>query len=106
MNVSLKKDQAALMKEEGKLKKFFVAVKKFFAKEFLWVVFVVLLGLPLALILNYLLKTFGSIEVLRVVDELLDEKPQFVGCYAISCSGIYFTRAVIGAINLMVNQNK
>lgn len=104
MSTAIAKDQVALMKAEGKLKKFFKAVKKLFAKEFLWVLFIALLALPLALILNYILATYGSDNVLTMVKELLGNNPLFTGAYGICVAGIYFTRTIVGSIKTLTNK--
>ena len=104
MSGVIAKEQAALTQEAGKLKKLFAAIKKFFAKEFLWVLFVLLFGLPSALIITYVLETYCSEKLLAVINELLQGKPTFVGAYALSLAGIYFTRTVVGAIKTMVTK--
>ena len=99
MSTSLAKEKAALAGDVSKLQKLFAVVKKFFAKEFLWILFVLLFAVPLALIMEYVVKTFASDEDRKVITELLDGKISlFVGCYAVAAAGIYFTRLVVNAM--------
>lgn len=105
-SATITNQKAALAKEEGKLKKMIVAIKIFFAKEFLWVLFVLLLGLPIGLIITYIIETYGTEKMMEIIDKLLNGKPLFIGSYAVSLAGIYFTRTVVGAINLMVVKPK
>tara|TARA_B100000780_G_C20971775_1_gene388023 strand:- start:202 stop:525 length:324 start_codon:yes stop_codon:yes gene_type:complete len=106
MSVTLEKEQAALMKEEGKLKKLFKAIKKLFAKEFLWVLFILLLALPMALTITYVIETYGPKAFLAVINNFLDGKPIFIGAYGVSIAGIYFSRTVIGAIKTLTDKPK
>lgn len=103
---TLTSQKALLAKEEGKLKKLLVAIKKLFAKEFLWVLLVLLLGLPLALIITYILETYASEQILEMTTKILKDKPLFMGAYLLSLVGIYFTRTVVGAIHLLTNKPK
>jgi len=102
MSVAIAKQQEALMKEAGKLKKFIKAVKKILAKEFLWVLTVVVLAIPLAFILIYLAEKIP--EHLVDVTKVVKEESMFSVFYAISIAGIYFTRTVVGAINVLVEK--
>ena len=43
---------------------------------------------------------------MEMINKLLNGKPLFIGAYAVSLAGIYFTRTVVGAINLMANKPK
>ncbi|KJS05769.1 MAG: hypothetical protein VR77_01515 [Flavobacteriales bacterium BRH_c54] len=105
-SATIAKEKAALAQEEGKLKKLIATIKKFFAKEFLWVLFVLLLGLPIGLIITYIIETYSSEKIMEMINKLLNGKPLFIGAYAVSLAGIYFTRTVVGAINLMANKPK
>lgn len=98
MNPELEKEVAAFKEGEGKLKKLFASIKKLISKEFLWVLVVLLLGLPLALILTYLFETHASEEMLVMTKKILEGNPLFIGAYMICLGGIYFTRMVVGAI--------
>jgi len=106
MSAMLTADKATLTKGEGKMKKLFASIKKLFAKEFLWMLFILLLGLPLALIASYLTETYASAKILTEIDKLLGEYSLFDGFYLLSLVGIYFTRVVVGAIKTMINKPK
>ena len=105
MSTPLEKERATLTKEEGKLKKVFAEIKKFFAKEFLWVLFVLLLALPISLIITYVMETYLSEAIKTDIDDLLDGIPPGVVAYAISLAGIYFTRAVVAAIKTVTDKS-
>ena len=106
MSVSLAKEQAALTKDAGKLKGILVSIKKLFAKEFLWVLFILLLALPLALAINYILETYSPEALLTIINNLLEDNSLFAGAYALSIAGIYFTRTVVGAIKTLTEKPK
>lgn len=106
MSTTLAEAQASLAKDDGVLKKLFTAIKKLFAKEFLWILFVLILGLPLGLLLTYIIQHFASAAVLHVINEIIQTTPLFIACYLMSLVGIYFTRTVVGAIDVMVNKSK
>ena len=106
MSDAVAKGKEALAAEEGKLKKFLEAVKKLFAKEFLWVLFVALVSLPLALALEYIIVTYVSEENIERICEALDGYSLFMGCYGISIVGFYFTRTIIGAIKTLTESKK
>ncbi len=105
MSGALAKEKEALAKEEGKLKKLLAAIKKFMAKEFLWVLFAALLAIPIAFIMTYTLETYAK-DIVTYLNEFLKGKPLFIASYVLSIAGIYFTRAVVGAIETMVKKDK
>lgn len=105
-SVTLAKEQAALMEEEGKLLKLFKAVKKILAKEFLLVLFILLLALPLGLVLTYIIETYGGESILNTINQITDEVPLFITAYSICIAGIYFSRTIIGAISTLTDKSK
>ncbi len=105
MSSALAKEKEALAKEEGKLKKLLAAVKKFMAKEFLWILSAALLAIPIALIMTYILEKYAE-DIVTYLNQFLKGKPLFIASYVLSIAGIYFTRAVVGAIETMVNTDK
>jgi len=98
MSGALAKEKAAAAKELGKLKKLLTSIKKFFAKEFLWILFVALTALPIAFLLKYMLEPYTDEEMLIKIKEILKGKSLLTGTYILSVAGIYFTRTIIGAI--------
>lgn len=104
MSAVLEKEQAALEETEGKLKKLLAAIKKLLSKEFLWVLLILLIGLPMALIMTYTIETYGSNETLTVLQTLLEGNPLYIGCYVTCLGGIYFTRIVVGAIKTLIKK--
>lgn len=106
MSEAVAKGKAALAEEEGKLKKFLKAVKKLFAKEFLWVLFAALVSLPLAFALEYVIVTYVSAENIKAMCDALDGYSLFMGCYGISIAGFYFARTVVGAIKTLTEKKE
>ena len=106
MSTTLAKEQATLAKDTGVLKKLLASIKKLFAKEFLWILFILILGLPLGLTFTFTIQKFASAVVLDVIKEIIQTTPLFIACYLFSLVGIYFTRMVVGAIEMMVNKSK
>lgn len=104
MSSITKKEQAAFKESEAKLFKFLKVVKKFISKEFLWVLFIFILALPLALIIVYGIEKYTSKIVQESIIELLDGNPLFIGSYVFSIGGIYFSRMVVGAIKTLVEK--
>ena len=104
MSGTLADAKAAMAAEEGKLKKFLKAVKKFMAKEFLWVLFALILAAPMAFIFKYLLDELASGVTIEYICEMLGEIPLFMGCYMVSIAGIYFARATQGASTTLVSK--
>ena len=104
MSESVAKGKEALAAEEGKLMKLLKAVKKIVAKEFLWVLFIALMSIPLALIMKYLVETYASGKTIAAICEALDGITLAVGCYAVSIAGFYFARTVVGAIKTLTEK--
>jgi len=107
MSEAVSKGKAAIAEEAGKLEKLLKAIKKLIAKEFLWVLFVLLVSIPLALIVEYLLCKIGDSEV--VVDplmSLIDGYSLFMMSYGVSIAGFYFARMVVGAIKTLTEKKE
>ena len=100
MNGTVAKEQAALKKEGGKLMKFLTMVKKFISKEFLWVLYVLLLALPLGYVLMQLFFKLPT-DIRSQIIEWLNTVPLYILTYALAIIGVYFTRMVIGAIKTL-----
>lgn len=105
-NNSLANDKAELAKGEAKFKKIIASIKKLFAKGFLIILIILLLGIPLALIITYTIQTYCSEKTIEVITKLLNGKPLFVYAYALSIAGIYFIRIVVGAIKTLSKKTK
>ncbi len=89
--------------EKSKLTKLFSAIKKLLAKEFLWIVGILLLSLPLALIGNYLIAKFTP-SLLPVIGSIPGNGSSLIGSYEISVAGLYFSRAIAGSIKTMIKK--
>ncbi|MDO5968955.1 hypothetical protein Q4Q35_03970 [Flavivirga aquimarina] len=91
-------DTKKMKAEAGKLKKILEAVKKALSKELLWVLFIVLLGIPVTLIVAYLI-SLTSIDLSGVFSIITEDLyPSFVVLYIACVIGIYFSRIVALAI--------
>lgn len=106
MSTAHPQEKATLEKDTGILIKIFTAIQKLIAKEFLWIILILGLGLPTGLIFSYVIQFFASEEVLLVIQQILKDIPLFIPCYILSLIGIYFTRTVLAAIKLLVNKSK
>lgn len=106
MSTAHSQEKATLEKDTGMLIKIFTAIHKLIAKEFLWIILILGLGLPMGLFFTYVIPFFASEEVLLVLQEILKDIPLFIPCYILSLMGIYFTRTVIAAIKLLINKPK
>ena len=100
MTVSIAKAQGALKEEEGKLKKLLKSLKKLVSTEFLWMLFALLLAIPLALVTYYFAWNYGfsDADIKEAICKVLNGKPLWLGCYVLNVVGVYFARAVKGAI--------
>ena len=102
-----------LKQDSGKLKKLYATIKKAVAKEFLWMLLVLGISIPLALILQYIISKDAKILSAELAKDLNDlenilapEQPAFWVLYTITVAGIYFTRLVAGAIKTQLNDKK
>lgn len=106
MSATLAQEKANLAKDTGMVKKFLKTIQKFFAKEFLWVLFLLILGLPMGLVVTFMIQHFASPQVFQVIQAIIKDTPLFIASYLFSLVGFYFTRTIIGAIEMMVNKSK
>ena len=104
MSGALSKRKAALAAEEGKLKKLLKLLKKIMAKEFLWVLFILLMSIPLSLILKHLINTYASCDLIEYVYDVLEGDYLLESSYIVSVAGFYFSRTLIGAINTLTEK--
>lgn len=95
-----------IKEEEGKLKKLLKAIKKIIAGEFLWLLFIAIISIPIALAIRYLLLTYATDEMIEVIHKILEGNSILIGCYALSVAGIYFSRAIVGAIKTVVEKSE
>ena len=103
MSGLLAKEKEALAKEEGKLKKFLKALKKFMAKEFLWVFCIALLAMPMAYLGHFFIETYTP-NVNKELQSFLNGKSMLLTLYIMSIAGIYFARTVAGSIALAIQK--
>ncbi len=114
--ISLKKAKA----EAGKLKKIAAALQKIISKEFLWMLFVLMISIPIALIGMYIIHFCTDIvgegttivpqevaaEFEEVASIISKKHPTFMVLYGITVLGIYFSRMVIAAIKTQLANKK
>ncbi len=96
----------SLKKEEGKIKKLFAAIKKLLSKEFLWLLCVALIALPLGLLATRFVESYASESQQELIGDFLDGKPLFLGCYLLSMLGVYFTRTIVGSIKTLTKKSE
>lgn len=89
--------------KEGMLMKLIKALKKLISKEFLWVLFVIVLALPLTLMTHYFIKKHAYTDAMKIVDVISKGSSLFTVNLFLNMAGIYLVRAVAGALeNLSV----
>jgi hypothetical protein len=96
----------AMQAQEGMLLKIFKALKKFISKEFLWVLFVILLALPLTLMTHYFIKKHVYEEAMKIVDAISKGASLFTVNLFVNMAGIYLARAVSGALETLSSKPK
>ncbi|MAX78739.1 MAG: hypothetical protein CL843_01005 [Crocinitomicaceae bacterium] len=93
---------AALQKEAqaevGKFTKLLKAIQKAISKEFLLILMSLVLAIPISYFIYLILVDWLGEPVLEQLEELTDEVPLFMWCYAIAVGGCYFSRMVFSAI--------
>ena len=106
MSSGLERAKASAAAEEEKFKKLLKAIKKGVAKEFLWVLAILLLSVPLSLVLKYGYDKLATIEIKNTVTEILEGNSMALASYMVSIAGIYFTRMTMGAIQTVLKKEK
>lgn len=108
MNKNIAQAQAALAKEEGKLKKLLKAVKKAMSKEFLWILIILIAGLPVAVIISGIVTKYDpSFTMLKAdLGNVVAGYPDFMLAYLIGIAGIYFSRTTAGAVSTLLKKKK
>jgi len=103
----------SIKEESGKIKKIFATIKKVISKEFLWGLFVLIVSIPVALIMEYIisvdahiLSTKISQEIEEVSGIITTKRPMFRVLYGISVVGIYFSRMVVVAVKTQLENKK
>ena len=91
-------DKAKITKELGAMAKLFKAVKKFISKEFLWILLAIILGIPFAFVLTWLVNKYLSPSAITELTDDLNGYPLFIDAYVVAIGGIYLTRMVYGAL--------
>ncbi len=95
-----------IKEEEGKLKKLLKAIKKIIAGEFLWLLFIAIISIPIALAIRYLFLKYATEAMIETIVYILEGNSILVGSYALSVVGIYFSRAIVGAIKTVVEKSE
>lgn len=100
MSVTLNSEKA-LAAEDSKLMKIVKAIKKAVAKEFVWIVLIVILAFPLAYMLEKDLEQRAP-AFLSALQNAFKGTGTFMILYVICAAGLYFSRMVMGAIRTIV----
>lgn len=103
----------SLQQDTGKFKKILKMVQKTVSKEFLWILFVVILSIPLALIVSYIISTDAkwiNAQVAKDFEEVAQiistQHPRFTVVFGLCAAGIYFARMVTAAVKNMLEDKK
>ena len=104
MSASIQKEQAALKKEGGKLVKFLTAAKKLIAKEFLIVLVLAIIAIPVGYFLYLLFQVFASTDLKQTIAGITGDVPLYIWWYMLGFIGCYFTRTVVGAIASLIKK--
>ncbi|OEJ98596.1 hypothetical protein A8C32_05195 [Flavivirga aquatica] len=98
-------DLKSIKEESGKIKKIYAAVKKAVSKEFLWILFIMAISIPIALTASYIISADVHIvnakiahDIEEVSEIITNKQPLFRVLYGMSVVGIYFSRMVTAAI--------
>ena len=97
MSANLSKDKAEASAELGFLSKLLAAIKKMLTTEFLWFLLAMVLGLPFAILLEYIITSNGMLKLEKEIEELLGFETLFLSCYVLCIGGIYFSRVVMNS---------
>lgn len=90
-------------KKLGPILKLFAKLQKLVAKEFLWIISIVLLSAPIGLLLLFLLDIIAPALTTELEQtEHVDILDIYIILYLVSGGGIYFIRVLVNAIRLMV----
>ncbi|WP_340198817.1 hypothetical protein [Ascidiimonas sp. W6] len=95
-----------MQEKEGMILKLFKTLKKFISKEFLWVLFIVLLALPLTLMTHYFIKKYAYDDAMKIVDVISKGSSLFTVNLFVNMGGIYLSRAVAGALATLSSKPK
>ena len=106
-------NEKAVKQDFGKAQKIVKAVKKIASKELLWLLFVLLISIPTALVISYVISSDAHIlneEVYRDIEEVSEiithEQPLFRVVFGICVVGLYFSRMVVSAIKNSLEDKK
>ncbi|GAA3591227.1 hypothetical protein Q4Q39_15865 [Flavivirga amylovorans] len=106
-------DVKSIKAESGTIKKMFTAVKKAVSKEFLWILFIMAISIPIALVISYIIRSEAEIlsesvsqEIEEVSEIITSQQPLFRVVYGICALGIYFSRMVMTAIKTQLESIK
>ncbi|WP_075342976.1 hypothetical protein [Tenacibaculum agarivorans] len=113
MKSSLSTKEKAVKDDFGKVKKVVKIIKKIMAKELLWLLFVLIISIPISLILAYVVSSEAQIlnqqlskDIEDVSEIITFRRPAFTLIFSICVVGMYFSRTVVNAIKTLVNDKK
>lgn len=106
-------DQKGIKKDFGKVEKIIKGVKKAISKEFLWILFSIIISIPIALIFSYLISSDAHLlnqEITQDIEEVTGiispNQPLFRVLFGITLVGIYFSRMVAAAVKTLLEDKK
>lgn len=103
---ALKAKIAEEEKKLGPILKLLAKLQKLVAKEFLWIIAIVLVSAPLALLLLFMLDLIAPQLNAELAKSNIDVLDVFIVLYLFSGVGIYFLRILVNAIRLMATKKE
>lgn len=92
--------------EEAKIMKVIKSLQKFFSKELLWTLLVMLISIPIALICSYIISVYANEAFIEALEILSGVYPTFTAIYIGCVVGLYFARIVMNAIKTQLSTIK
>lgn len=106
------KKSPLIPKEVSNLQKTVTSVQKLLAKEMLFLFIILILAIPTAFVLAYLLAFFNEESTKEVFENIVGStnesggKGSFIVLYVISVIGLYFTKLIIQSVRLLVKKDE
>lgn len=89
------------MQQQSKLVKILSAIVKFVAKEFLWILLILIVSFPLAYLEMMLLHSSKG-EFQTFMEHKFPDNELFIFLYIITLISLYFVRIVVGALKIVI----
>lgn len=106
------KKNKLIPKEVSNLQKTVKSVQKLLAKELLLIFVILLVSIPMAFLLAYLLAAFSDARTVQVFSQIVGNSDQgggkgsFVVLYVISAIGLYFAKLIYESIKVLTKKEE